>query len=121
MPQIEDVLTQRIPLANKLEQVITPNLQKLYQTIRTLEVNRQKQLAECVNEPEILINLQNIDFSEILKRIDEELKVLDKLRLRFARKTLNIGVVGLARQGKSTLLQILSGLTDAEIPSSDRM
>ncbi|MFM2062331.1 MAG: hypothetical protein RLZZ507_2001 [Cyanobacteriota bacterium] len=121
MPQIEDIIIQRIPLANKLEQEITPNLQKLYQTIRTLEVNRQKQLAECVNEPETLKKLQNIDFSEILKRIDEELKVLDKLGLRFARKTLNIGVVGLARQGKSTLLQILSGLTDTEIPSSDRM
>jgi len=121
MTQIEDIIVQRFPLANKLEQVIVPNLQKLSQAIRTLEVNRQKYLEQYANRPEILRSLQNIDFSNILLRIQNELEVVDKLRVRFARKTLNIGVVGLARQGKSTLLQILSGLTDTEIPSSDRM
>ena len=45
------------------------------------------------------------------------MKVLEKLRHRFERPTLNIGVVGRMRQGKSTLLQKLSGLTDVEIPA----
>ena len=121
MPRIEDIIMQRSPLANKLEQVIAPNLQELSRSISTLEVNRQKQLEQCADRSEIVTSLQSIDFSKILQNIKNELEVVDKLRLRFARKTLNIGVVGLARQGKSTLLQILSGLTDAEIPSSDRM
>ena len=121
MPEIEDIIIQRSPLANNLEKVIAPNLQNLYQAIKSLEVNRQKQLEQCADRQEIVTKLQKIDFSHILQKIKNELEVVDKLRLRFTRKTINIGVVGLARQGKSTLLQILSGLTDAEIPSSDRM
>jgi hypothetical protein len=45
---------------------------------------------------------------------------VSKLRVRFSRDTLNIGVVGRARQGKSRLLQSLTGLTAAEIPDGDR-
>lgn len=42
---------------------------------------------------------------------------LHKLANRFARQTLNLGVVGRARQGKSTLLKSLSGLDDEAIPT----
>jgi len=38
----------------------------------------------------------------------------------FSRSTLNIGVIGRARQGKSRLLQSLTGLGTEEIPSGDR-
>lgn len=37
---------------------------------------------------------------------------------RFRREKINIGVAGAARQGKSTLLQKISGLSDTEIPTS---
>lgn len=55
--------------------------------------------------------------SDIQKRIRSELLVLSKLKSRFSRSTLNIGVMGLMGQGKSTLLKSLSGLTDSEIPA----
>jgi hypothetical protein len=42
------------------------------------------------------------------------------LKNRFSRDTLNIGVIGRARQGKSRLLQSLTGLSAAEIPDGDR-
>ncbi|MHC6203048.1 hypothetical protein ACYULU_07625 [Breznakiellaceae bacterium SP9] len=42
---------------------------------------------------------------------------IEHIRSRFARKTINIGVSGQARVGKSTLLQSLSGLTDDQIPT----
>ncbi|MUG94827.1 hypothetical protein F7734_21660 [Scytonema sp. UIC 10036] len=61
--------------------------------------------------------LKKIDFSDIQQRIKSELLVLSKLRNRFSRNTLNIGVMGLMGQGKSTLLKSLSGLTDREIPA----
>lgn len=38
---------------------------------------------------------------------------------RLQRKTINIGVSGQARVGKSTLLQTISGLTDDQIPTGD--
>ncbi|BAU13028.1 hypothetical protein LEP3755_35640 [Leptolyngbya sp. NIES-3755] len=55
--------------------------------------------------------------NDIQKRIRFELLVLSKLKSRFSRATLNIGVMGLMGQGKSTLLKSLSGLTDSEIPA----
>jgi energy-coupling factor transporter ATP-binding protein EcfA2 len=55
--------------------------------------------------------------SAIRERIRSELDVLSKLKSRFSRATLNIGVMGLMGQGKSTLLKSLSGLSDAEIPA----
>jgi hypothetical protein len=44
---------------------------------------------------------------------------LQQLALRFRRGTLNIGIVGNARQGKSTFLQALTGLTGEEIPAAE--
>lgn len=64
--------------------------------------------------------MQKIDFTAIQISIANELIALGKLQIRFCRDTLNIGVVGRARQGKSRLLQSLTGLTAAEIPDGDR-
>lgn len=41
------------------------------------------------------------------------------LLARFTKKTINIGVAGKARQGKSTILQAISGLDSRVIPTSD--
>jgi hypothetical protein len=45
------------------------------------------------------------------------LGALAGVRSRVSRRTINIGVSGRARNGKSTLLQSLSGLTDDQIPA----
>lgn len=42
---------------------------------------------------------------------------LAELKAEFTRDTLNIGVSGAARTGKSTTLQSITGLTDSQIPS----
>ena len=44
---------------------------------------------------------------------------LRRIRERLCRDTLNIAVIGRARQGKSRLLQSVTGLSDEEIPSGD--
>jgi hypothetical protein len=54
-------------------------------------------------------------------RINDEVQTLTRLKSRFSRDTLNIGVVGRARQGKSRMLQSLSGLSAVEIPDGDRL
>lgn len=65
--------------------------------------------------------LNQLDSREILARITREQQTWEILQKRFNRDTINIGVIGLARQGKSTFLQNVAGLTDEEIPSSDRL
>ncbi|OQW92379.1 MAG: hypothetical protein BWK78_01860 [Thiotrichaceae bacterium IS1] len=43
---------------------------------------------------------------------------VNKIIERFQKDTINIGVMGSPKQGKSTILQKISGLTDNEIPSA---
>ncbi|MEM6398754.1 MAG: dynamin family protein [Cyanobacteria bacterium P01_D01_bin.116] len=59
--------------------------------------------------------LKEIDF-EVINEIDNLLNSLEKLHYRCTRKTINIAVVGYARQGKSLLLQSLTGLSKQVIP-----
>jgi hypothetical protein len=51
--------------------------------------------------------------------ITTSLQELEIAQNRLLRKTINIGVSGQARVGKSTLLQTISGLTDDQIPTGD--
>lgn len=46
---------------------------------------------------------------------------VSNLAKRFSKPTINVGVAGKARQGKSTLLQKISGLSNTEIPTSDEL
>ncbi|MFB2917877.1 hypothetical protein [Aerosakkonema funiforme] len=96
-------------------------LDSLYAKISDLERRRQQFMRSPSNNTDLIEGLKDINFPKILLFIEQEQQVWKNLWKRFSRDTLNIGVAGLARQGKSTLLQSLTGLTDDEIPSSDRM
>ena len=54
---------------------------------------------------------------DIRKDIAKAIELLRVLEARYSRKTINIGVSGRARVGKSTLLQAISGLEDEQIPT----
>lgn len=71
------------------------------------------------NDPSIEVDLQHASPATILSTLDSALKELDLLEKRFDRSTINISVIGRARQGKSRLLQSISGLSDQIIPTSD--
>lgn len=116
--RIASIIEKRRPLVQKIEEV-EANLKSLALALRNLEDNRN-QLLTRVDDANVTGQLKEIDFSTIQLSIATELEALGKLRVRFSRDTLNIGVVGRARQGKSRLLQSLTGLTAAEIPDGDR-
>lgn len=115
--QIARIIQKRSPLAEKIETVET-NLKALSTALRQLEKQRD-QLLERVDDLGTIGRLKEIDCSTIQRSIDTELASLNGLKSRFSRKTLNIGVVGRARQGKSRLLQSLTGLSTVEIPDGD--
>ena len=114
--RITEIIQKRQPLAQRIISVES-NLKNLQNAIQILESDRKQQLNQWPNEAKIVDKLNKIDFSSILSKIEKELRELHKLRIRFARQTLNIGVVGQMKQGKSTLLQTLSGLSNDEIPA----
>ncbi|MEW6497730.1 MAG: dynamin family protein [Cyanobacteriota bacterium] len=112
--RITDIIAKRRPLADKIA-ATEDNLKSLALALDKLEAHRKRLLTEV--EPDIKERLKTIDFSTLQFSITTELEVLDKLRGRFSRDTLNIGVVGRMKQGKSTLLQSLSGLDNDVIPA----
>jgi hypothetical protein len=69
--------------------------------------------------PEVAENLKALDpaIDHLLARLADEKGKVARLAQRFSRSTLNIGVVGRPKQGKSTLLKALSGLKDDVIPT----
>lgn len=54
---------------------------------------------------------------KILDELKDRRQSLEELQAEFKRGTLNIGVSGAARTGKSTTLQHITGLSDQQIPS----
>jgi CRISPR/Cas system CSM-associated protein Csm2 small subunit len=116
--RITNIIERRKPLADKIEGV-KGNLKTLSATLYNLE-ERCNYLSTQVDDLAVIGKLKEISFSNIQVTISSELEALTKVKNRFSRDTLNIGVIGRARQGKSRLLQSLTGLSAAEIPDGDR-
>jgi hypothetical protein len=114
---ISEILRQRHPMQKRIDQTYA-HLEALQDVLAQAETTRADLLAQ-VELDDVKDGLQGIDFRRTWATIEHELKALEKLRQRFGRETLNIGVIGLARQGKSRLLQGLTGLTAREIPDGD--
>ncbi|MCT7952858.1 dynamin family protein [Ancylothrix sp. C2] len=113
--RITGIIEKRRPLAQKIA-ATDVNLRTIAAALENLEAQRH-QLIDKVNDPTVAGRLEEINFSNIQAGIFKELEALGKLKARFSRDTLNIGVVGRMRQGKSTLLQSLTGLGDDVIPA----
>jgi hypothetical protein len=116
--KIARIIEQRLPLVEKIE-IVENNLRYLLASLNQLQ-NQRNLLISRTDDPQIKGKLENSNFNQFQQQIEAELAGLTKLKTRFARKTINIGVVGRAGQGKSRLLQSLSGLSSAEIPTGDR-
>ena len=116
--QIEAIITKRHEQAKKV-QSITEKWQSLRQELKALEKERKRHISS-ISDPESnsYSRLSSIDLSDWIKKISRKIDELENLKTKLSRETLNIGVVGRMRQGKSQLLQSLTGLTDAEIPTS---
>lgn len=113
--QIAQIIDQRRPMVKRIER-IEAQMNELSSLLTETDRYRQ-QTAEKLT-PEQNDRLGSLHGTEIIGETSVIRQELQQLKARFSRNTLNIGVVGLARQGKSRLLQSLTGLTKAEIPDS---
>ncbi|MEL6442039.1 MAG: hypothetical protein AAFQ80_22690 [Cyanobacteria bacterium J06621_8] len=117
--RISKIIQTRKPLLEKVENV-QRNLQKLSNNLQIIE-NKRQELLQLNIDSNSKSKLESISFSPILEKIESELVTIKELKARFSRKTLNIGVLGMARQGKSRLLQTLTGLSNREIPDGGNL
>jgi hypothetical protein len=67
--------------------------------------------------PPEVAKVADLDVPELSKAVTQTLAALADVRARVSRKTINIGVSGRVHNGKSTLLQALSGLGEEQIPT----
>jgi predicted GTPase len=112
---IDEILQKRKVSASEPKRV-KEHLEQLELRIKALENMRLQILAKIDTNSNIKQELSNLDLKGLLEKITKEQELWENLYKRFMRDTLNIGVAGRTGQGKSTLLQQITGLTD-EIPS----
>ena len=81
-------------------------------TLRLSEVRRHLPTGDSLDDVAAAYSSENLQSD-----IRAVASALGKLSGRFGRSTLNIGVSGRARVGKSTLFQTIAGLDDSVIPT----
>lgn len=116
--KISAIIEKRRPVARRIE-AVELHLKTLSEALGALQAQCTAQIQK-IEDSEVCDRLEKVNTAPLQSSIKAELQALDKLKQRFSRDTLNIGVIGRARQGKSRLLQSLSGLTTDEIPDGDR-
>ena len=115
--KIADILDRREPFAREI-QTRRHNLQQQLQALKALE--SQYLQIERQGPPGMFSLIQHLPLTRLIDKIESIDNELNKPVRRFTRSTLNIGVVGRAGQGKSTLLQKLSGVGSEAIPAGGR-
>ncbi len=116
--EIEVIIEKRNKQASNIESILK-KWASLEQLLKKLQQEREKHLTSIGEDNSTLsARLDKINFSTLIERIRQEVNELKDIKARLSRPTLNIGVVGRMRQGKSRLLRSITGLTDTEIPTS---
>lgn len=117
---IAQILRQR-HVRKPLIETLLHRVQAFWECIAQLRT-LATQTLQSPNLPADFVPLANQlihSLESVHSKLPEFQQRLRDLRERFNRPTITIGVAGKARQGKSTLLQAITGLDDTVIPTSD--
>lgn len=120
---ITDVLEKRHLKVLTLEKVHS-GLAELEMQLESLQQMATEVEEEAEEIPQDIVKL-TAKIATYMSGLQQDVMQLNasivSLTKRFTKETINIGVAGKARQGKSTLLQKISGLSTKEIPTSDEL
>lgn len=109
---IDRIIEKRKILIPKIR-IVHISLNKLYQIVADLNQRYENMQNFEAGQAE------QISFTQLTTLIHEELKQVNSLINRCSREYLNIAILGRAREGKSTFIKNLCGLSNHEIPSSE--
>lgn len=128
---IEDILQEREKKAEDIKKRIE-HLTLLKSTLAKYNVFRAQLIDNNGNlietspyatlfrqNPDMLFAVKDADSMELGQAIEKQLKVLERLKKRFLRKTISIQVFGNAGNGKSRFIQTVSGLDDNTVLTSE--
>jgi len=114
--QIESLLEGRKARAREVAREIQA-WEEVTRAIEELISKGRIAVADDTLDPDVADAIRTSRLEELSSYAIDSLAALTGVRHRLERDTINIGVSGRARVGKSTLLQRISGLTDQEIPT----
>ena len=113
LQQIEHKLRSLREVLEKIEQ-----FDSLVETIRKeMEQERGDYYRLLQSDPESLVRFSEVSCVNARGSVKRVIEELEKLRLRFKREAIRIAFIGRERQGKSTFLKTISGLSDKVIPA----
>lgn len=114
--QINDIIHKRLQLIPEIE-ARKETVNKLRHELKILETAVINAVGNNKLDETVKDKLREIKFQSLYTELNRNIEELEVLNARFQRGTVNIGVSGVARVGKSTFLQTLSGLTEDQIPT----
>ena len=95
---------------------IGAGLSQISAALEHLDQVRMDLLTRVEDDAIDMLSALSVPLRKLSERAAREQAALDRVLARLRRPTLNIGIVGRARQGKSKFLQSLTGLSTREIP-----
>ena len=110
--RIRDIRAQKRPEIEK-------NLQKIDALLAAIRDTRGRASAVADRYPDLKSALQGVSFIDAETSLLKARAACEAAFTRLRRESINIGVAGKARQGKSQILQMLTGLGDKQIPTGD--
>ena len=117
--EVNEIIQRRNSKVHVLEEHEN-RLRAVYENLEMLQKQKKCMLENSGSlrlSNEVLDCIQELDIRPYQTKWNEVQQLIYELKNRFSRETINIAVVGGARQGKSKLLQSISGLDDRVIPA----
>jgi hypothetical protein len=115
--QIDRALTNRKPTVKRVEAEIGKQDSRLRQ-VKQAEAELLRLRQSSGHIPELSALLAKCSLESLIKGIELQISGLQVLSQRFKRGTLNIALAGPARTGKSTVIQVITGLDNDKVPTS---
>lgn len=103
----------------KLQESVNRFDEKRQSYIRQYEEKQGDFYGYFEEDPTLIERMKVAAATTTIQKIENCIKECTRLYNRFSRDSVNISVIGLARQGKSRLLQAISSLPNSVIPASN--
>ena len=116
---LEGIVASIRDIRAKKRPEVEANLQKIDNLLNALRATRSRADSVAAQYPDLKEALRGISFNEAEKLLEKARKACEDALKRLRRDSINIAVAGKARQGKSQILQMLTGLGDKQIPTGD--
>ena len=116
---LEGIVASIRDIRAKKRPEVEANLKKIDNLLAALRATRGRADSVANQYPDLKEALRGISFTPAETLLGKARKTCEDALIRLRRESINIGVAGKARQGKSMILQMLTGLGDKQIPTGE--